>query len=210
MLTCGNDPCFACTARSIRWASTYRRTIANTVGTATDDCSFFVSTSDDVVPFPCIDKKLQGVQMTQVVSLRSFRHHDGTTDKHNLSVHLLPLTRFLVLCKPGSMRKAVPNGLRTPTVRALPDIKVPVRTVRPAAQTIPLNIVTLVFMVRSVAQTRSYCSTGTSLFMLRSVAQTRSYCSTGTSFDQNLTLDKSRQTEESGNFGFHRSEFWST
>ena len=88
--------------------------------------------------------------MTQVVSLRSFRHHDKTTDKHKLSVHLLPLTRFFVLCKPGSMRKAVPNGLHTPKVRALPDVKVPVRTVRRAAQTIPLNIVTLVFMVRSV------------------------------------------------------------
>lgn len=150
VLTCDNDPCFACTARSIRWASAYRRTAANTVGTATDDFTFFVNPSDDVVPLFCIDKKMQGVQVTQVVSLRSFRHHDKTTDKHNLSVHLLPLTRFFVLCKPGSMRKAVPNGLRTPKVRALPDIKVPVRTVRPATQTIPLNNVTLVFMVRSV------------------------------------------------------------
>jgi len=61
------------------------------------------------------------------------------------------------------------NGLRTPTVSALPDTKVPVRTVRPAAQIKPLNIDTIVFIVRSVAQTRSYCSTGTS-------------------FDQNFTL----------------------
>ncbi len=124
------------------------------------------------------------------LSLRSFRHHEETTDKHNLSVHLLPLTRKLVLCKPGSMRKAVPNGLRTPTLRALPDIKVLVRTVRPAAQTIPLSIVTLVFMVRSVAQTRSYCSTGTSLFMLRSVAQIAATAQR-VQVLTNLTLDKS-------------------
>ncbi len=58
VLTCDNDPCFACTARSIRRASTYKRTTANTVGTATDDFTFFPNTSDDVVPFPCIDKKL--------------------------------------------------------------------------------------------------------------------------------------------------------
>ena len=58
VLTCDNDPCFACTARSIRWASAYRRTTANTVGTATDDFTFFVNPSDDVVPLLCIDKKM--------------------------------------------------------------------------------------------------------------------------------------------------------
>jgi len=58
VLTCDNDPCFACTARSIRRASACRRTTANTVGTATDEFTFFVNTSDDVVPFSCIDKML--------------------------------------------------------------------------------------------------------------------------------------------------------
>ncbi len=78
------------------------------------------------------------------LSLRS------TVQKHTsigILVHLLLLTVHPESVKPGSTPRMVLNGLRSPIASALPDLRVPVRSVRPAARLRPLNNVILVFMV---------------------------------------------------------------
>ena len=78
------------------------------------------------------------------LSLRS------TVQKHTsigILVHLLLLTVHPESVKPSSTPRMVLNGLRSPIASALPDLRVPVRSVRPAARLRPLNNVILVFMV---------------------------------------------------------------